>query len=84
MTSHAKTNAEIMERIYLELSTKHGPLMGSAGLRMALGFSTQESFRQAIVRDKVGVPVFSIPGRRGKFAHTSDVAAWLAQLGTTQ
>lgn len=76
--------SEASEKIYHELYGKHGPLMGAVDLRQALGFSTQESFRQAAVRNKVGLPVFSIPGRRGKFAHTSDVAAWLAQLGAAQ
>lgn len=81
MNSHLKIQSSSSERIYCVLNTQYGPLMGAAELRRALGFTTQEAFRQAVVRNKVGVPVFSIPGRRGKFAHTSDVAAWLAKLG---
>lgn len=80
MTSSSQEEAG-SDNVYRELWNKHGPLMGSTDLRKALGFPTQESFRQAVVRNKVGIHVFSIPGRRGKFARTSDVATWLASLG---
>lgn len=63
-----------------ELSESNGPLLGGAALRKALGFSSSEAFRQACFRGHIPIKVFTIPNRRGKFAFTSDVATWLAEL----
>jgi len=62
-----------------ELSSLHGPMMSGDKLRVALGYPSQEAFRQAFVRKKTPIPVFSIEHRRGKFALTKDVARWLAK-----
>src|SRR3546814_4300340 len=45
---------------------------------MALGFSTQQSLRHAIQAGHVPFPTFTLKGRKGPFARTHDVAAWLA------
>lgn len=52
--------------------------MGSAGLRQALGFSSQAALRAAIAEDRLPFQVFTIAGRKGSFALTHEVAAWLA------
>lgn len=65
----------VLER---DLSEKHGPMMSGKDLRIALGYPSQEAFRQAYVRKTIPIPVFPIERRRGKFALTRDVAAWLA------
>lgn len=57
-----------------------GPLMGGEDLRRALGYRTAPAFARAVRLKTVGVRVFEIPGRRGKFALTADVATWLASL----
>jgi len=70
-----KSLAAVLER---ELSSQYGPMMSGESLRIALGYPSQEAFRQAFVRKKTPIPVFSIEHRRGKFALTKDVATWLA------
>lgn len=67
--------AVLLER---ELLSKHGPMMTSEDLRIALGYPSKEAFRQAVARKTTPIPVFGIEKRRGKFALTKDVAAWLA------
>lgn len=62
------------------LLKEFGPLMGGEDLRRALGYRTAPAFARAVRMNAVGVQVFEIPGRRGKFAMTSDVAAWLTSL----
>lgn len=67
--------AALLER---ELAQQHGPMMTGEALRLALGYSSKDAFRQAIARKTVPIPVFGIEKRRGKFALTKDVAAWIA------
>jgi hypothetical protein len=69
------------KRLLAELLAQWGYVMGSAGLRQALGFPTQAALRQSISKKTVPVPVFSIPGRKGPFALSHDVARWLASRG---
>lgn len=57
-----------------------GPLMGGEDLRRALGYQTWAAFARAVRTGVIGVPVFEIPHRRGRFALTTDVANWLIQL----
>jgi hypothetical protein len=53
-------------------------MMSGKALAAALGYPTSGAFRQAIARNTVPVPVFSIEHRRGKFALSTEVAQWLA------
>lgn len=55
-----------------------GYVVGSAGLRQALGYPTQAALRAAIARGAVQVRVFEIEGRKGPFALAHELAAWLA------
>lgn len=59
-------------------------VMGSAGLRQALGFASQPALRAAIAAGHLPVRTFTMVGRRGHFALTHDVAAWLASQGAEQ
>ncbi len=68
--------AVLLER---ELLSKYGPMMTSEALRIALGYPSKEAFRQSVARKTTPIPVFSIERRRGKFALTKDVAAWIAE-----
>ena len=52
--------------------------MDSASLRHVLGFRTQATLRYAIANDSLSLSTFAMDGRRGRFALTIDVAAWLA------
>ncbi len=38
------------------------------------------SFHKAVRENTLGFPVFDLPGRKGKFARTADVVAWLTAL----
>ena len=81
MTEHADDRSEIRREtaacIEAQLLGLYGPLMGSPELREALSYRSADALRQAIARKRVDLPLFEIEGRRGKFALTSDVAAWL-------
>lgn len=57
-----------------------GPLMGGEELRRALGYRTGAAFARAVRMGTIGIPVFEIPKRRGRFALTNDVAKWLIAL----
>ena len=59
------------------LLNQYGPLIGGAQLRQALGYPSTPAFSRAVRKGIVGVNVFKIPGRRGTFALTCDVAEWL-------
>lgn len=59
---------------------KHGLLMSGKELWCALGFENSQSFRKARHQGRLGVKVFSIPKRRGTYAHTKDVATWIENL----
>lgn len=58
---------------------QYGPLMGGTILWQALGFKTHAAFGRAKRSGLLGLAVFEIPGRRGQFALTTDVAYWLLQ-----
>lgn len=69
----------LMAELEQELFNRHGPMMTGKELRVALGYPSNDAFRQALVRKTLPVPVFPIEKRRGKFALTKDVATWIAE-----
>jgi len=62
------------------LLVAHGELMQGEALRRALGFRSERSFLRAVQAEQIPVPTFCLPSRRGRYARTRDVAAWLAGL----
>lgn len=73
--------AKIIENsLESDLNKKYGPLIGGKDLVLTLGFKTAPAFRRAEKMGLLGVKVFSIAGRRGKFAYTKDVATWIATV----
>lgn len=59
-----------------------GAMVGGEPLSRALGFPSQDAFRNALQRGRVPVATFEVVGRRGRFATVTDIAAWLwAQRG---
>lgn len=54
-----------------------GPVVGGSELMQALGYRTPAAFRKALQRDLVPIHTFTLAGRRGRFAATADIAAWL-------
>lgn len=66
--------AEALEE---NLLRTYGHVVGGGALYQLLGYATPDAFQQALRRDAIGVPVFTLPGRRGKFAMTQDISAFL-------
>lgn len=60
-----------------ELMQLYGPLMSGPTLYRSLGFNSYLAFHRALGAGTLGVKVFAIKGRRGRFALTIDVAGWL-------
>lgn len=56
------------------LEDKFGPLMSSRDVQHTLRFTTNESFRVARNRGYLKLRMFAMPGRRGLFAKTEEVA----------
>lgn len=56
------------------------PYMSGKELWLALGYRTAAAFSQAARRGTTPIPVFDIPGRRGKHALHRDVLAWQDEL----
>ena len=66
-----------------ELLRQHGELMSGESLRRALGIKSARTFFRAVASGQLPVPVFEVPGRRGRYARTRDVARWLDELGAS-
>lgn len=63
-----------------ELAEKYGEVIGNADLRFVLGYKSFSSFNRAVRNNQVGINIFEIVGRRGKFALTKDIEVWLGAL----
>lgn len=64
----------------VEFLAKYGELMDAHALRTLLGIE-ERTFRRAAHAQRLPIRVFRIPGRRGWFARTRDLAAWLGAVG---
>lgn len=73
----APSKDDLLTRLNDELSRQYGSVLGSADLVKVLGYPSAGAFRMAMVRGTVPVPLFTIPHRRGHFALTLEVAAWM-------
>lgn len=61
-----------------ELTTRYGMMLGSKALWRVLGFRSPAAFRVALSGGMIGVPFFTLPNRRGRFALAKYIAAWIA------
>lgn len=68
------------ESLSQELFARYGPLVGGRDLAVLLGYPSVAALIQADRRKTVGVRIFEIENRRGRFAFTQDVGNWLAAL----
>jgi len=57
--------------------------MDSRALSELFKFGSERSFRRAASSGSLPVSVFRVSGRRGWFARTRDVAAWLARCASS-
>jgi hypothetical protein len=65
---------------YGSLEDKFGLVIGGQDLARVLGFRSAQAFKTACSRGKSPIPVFELPGRKGKFAKTCDVVRWYEAL----
>lgn len=63
--------------LFDQLLTRYGPTLGGRDLYAALGFKSYAAFHRSKQLGELGINVFTLPGRRGWFALTGDVAEWL-------
>jgi len=75
--------SKLSKELQRDLEQQHGPLLSGDTLVAALGYPSAAALRQARRRGKLAVPMFTLPGRRGYFSLTRDVAYWLAQARAT-
>lgn len=68
-----KIESPLAHRLFRE----YGAVVGGQDLTKLLGFRTYSTFRMALTQGRIGVRVFSIMGRKGKFALTDEIAEWL-------
>lgn len=62
-----------------DLITRYGPVLTGDVLIQALGYISKDAFRQSVIRRTVGVQLFELDNRRGKYALTKEVENYLAQ-----
>lgn len=62
------------------LLAQHGELMNGRAIQALLKYPSDRAFRRAVAAGTVPVPVFRMEGRRGWFARTDQVSAWLDKL----
>ncbi len=75
-----ETPADMVEHAIAPLLERHGPLIRGEDLVRYIGLESSNALRMAAQRGSLGFPVLKIPGRRGRFARTRDVADWLASM----
>jgi len=69
------------EEMTMALLEQYGPLMGGQDLWRTLGYRTWAAFARSARNGSLGVRVFTLSGRKGRFALTMEVAAWLTAVG---
>jgi hypothetical protein len=77
---HDKTQTQSLEA---ELTAQYGPIVTGKDLLRLLAFPSQAAFQQAMYRNQLPIPVFSIKHRRGKFALVKEVAYWIVMNRAT-
>ena len=63
-----------------KLLEQYGPLMTGESLYRALGYKSWAGFAKAVRSGAVEIDIFNLPGRKGRYAKTSDVANWINRL----
>lgn len=56
---------------------EYGPFVRLSDVWGKLGYPSLEAARKAAARNSAPMQVISLPGRRGKFVRTRDLATWL-------
>jgi hypothetical protein len=70
-------NAASPEEISIVLIEMGGPLLPLSTVWSLLGYPSPEAARKSAKRDRAPLPLQDVPGRRGKYVRSTDLAAWL-------
>ena len=70
----------LLEQLLLR---EYGALVDSSATAHLLGYRTSAALSKARQRGRLPVPMQTIPGRRGWFATTADIARWLTDRQDT-
>lgn len=62
------------------LVREYGVIVGTSAVAHLLGYRTPYALAKARSRGQLPVQTFRIPGRRGWFARTAEIAGWLDSL----
>lgn len=66
-----------MEHTDIESYLPRAPIVGATDTARLLGFRTTEALMRARIAGRLPIPMFRLAGRRGWFAATEDIKAWL-------
>lgn len=69
----------LAKKIHSDLMALFGPVIGGEDLHKVLGYKTGAAFRLAFKQGDINLSIFKIDKRRGKFALTEDIVAWLIE-----
>ena len=64
-------------RSELSFYLPNSPIISAAEAARVMGFPTREALGKARASGRLEIEMFRLPGRRGWFASTRDVRAWL-------
>lgn len=56
---------------------ERGPLLRLADIWQLLGYPSLQAARKAAIRESAPIELIELPGRRGRFARTTEFARWL-------
>lgn len=73
------TETDLRDELDKRMLEKYGPILSGSDLVSCLGYASQDALNKAVSRKTAPGFVFSLPNRRGRFALTADVAAWLVE-----
>lgn len=76
----ARQQTDFAAELEAQLTELHGPMMAGHSLYKALGYRSADSFRRALLRNKLPIKVFTVKDRKGRHALTRDVARWIASV----
>ncbi len=69
-----------LREITLFLMEKYGPLMTKKDLVKVLGYASEEAFERSLQRQSLHLKLVRLQNRRGVFAMSRDVAAFLVGI----
>lgn len=72
--------ATALREITLFLMEKYGPLMTKKDLVKVLGYASEEAFERSLQRQSLDLKLVRLHNRRGVFAMSRDVAAFLVGI----